>query len=1385
MARNVLFHFMNKLQIRLRINKIFLNSKKLISSQKSIHLNKTKKPNNSKALNIFTCLIIFGLYIISDCKSISNSKDNLQINYCSSFITLKINKKGHQNIFNDGPCLFQPPLPDQIYINENKMDYISHSYYFNETKNIIKLVWINPIESLSCFFSECENIAEIDFSHFDGSLITDIHNIFTNCVSLVSLNFNNINLNLEKEINMSQSFFGCILLTSLNFSNFKSSKPNDMHQMFMGCISITFLDLSYFDTSKVTRMSAMLRNCKLLTSVDFSNFNTTKVTTMNNMFRGCSSLISLDINHFNTSSVTNIGRMFSDCYSLTSLNISNFDVSKITDIGALFMGSKKLEYINLEKWKFTNNLKIYSYFHEDTAKNLVICSYESKIIAKTTGCRIINCSINWREAQKKIYTKNKSCIDSCSLVDQYDYNSICGDDCPKGTYKNNNNYKCEKCHPDCSKCEEKPSLNNSNCKSCLFPNKYLNLGNCVDTCKRGYYHDKTDLSIKICKCDLIKCFSCSIESFNSDLCISCNDGYYPIYDQYNNNNNSFIDCFLSPKGYYLFNNSYYKKCYISCETCNISGNDTYHNCIKCNNNFKYAIEVNQLKNCYNICSNYYYFDNITNTTFCTHEEKCPKNYSKLIKEKRECISDCSYDNLYKYEFRNECFISCPSGSIYQENLSLFFNEEILNGIYLKNKYRCEVICPEDYPFEMVNTQQCIKKCKTNDIKLKNCIVKFIKIKTEEEQSKNNEINEITVEDMILENIEDDLTSGEFNTSDIDGGQDDIIEEKNLKVTLSTSKNQKNNTKNQNVTSIELGECENLLREYYKLDDEQILYIKKIDAIQEGMKIPKIEYNIYCKLFETNLIKLNLSICYKTKIDLFIPVIINETIDKLNSSSGYYNDICYTTTSESGTDITLTDRKNEFIQQNKTLCQENCDFTGYDYSSKKVKCSCKVKESETFFSDMKIDKEKLYNNFINIKNYANFNILVCYRKLFNKKGILYNYEFYTILPLIVFHIISIIIFFKNQLDIIIKQIDDIIFAINNSESIKGVNKKKRKIIKKKIKKLLTFKKKEKDIESIDENKNEEIKIEFDNKNENISKDNNPPIRKNSVKIRIHNYNNKGNEKMINVLEDNLNKHETNIIQENNNKTNQILNIVKNKNTIIEKVEEIMKFTDKELNELSYDLALKYDTRIYSQYTLSLFRTKHSFIFAFFYSNDYNSKIIKLDLFLLGFAIYYSVNALFFNDETMHKLYENNGKFEIIYQLPQIIYSAIISGVLNALLKLFGLSDDEIIKFKQNKNKNDLNDRKVHLINKIKAKVIIFFTVGFLMLLFFWYYLSMFGVIYVNTQIILIKNTLLSFALSMIYPFALYLIPGIFRIPALVNKKNKRKYLYDFSKLIQMI
>ena len=63
--------------------------------------------------------------------------------------------------------------------------------------------------------------------------------------------------------------------------------------------------------------------------------------------------------------------------------------------------------------------------------------------------------------------------------------------------------------------------------------------------------------------------------------------------------------------------------------------------------------------------------------------------------------------------------------------------------------------------------------------------------------------------------------------------------------------------------------------------------------------------------------------------------------------------------------------------------------------------------------------------------------------------------------------------------------------------------------------------------------------------------------------------------------------------------------------------------------------------------------------------------------------------------------------------------------------------------------------------------------------------MFCAIYKNTQIHLIKDTLISFGVSLLYPFIIYLLPGFFRIPALSNKNDKRECLYNMSKFIQMI
>ena len=135
-----------------------------------------------------------------------------------------------------------------------------------------------------------------------------------------------------------------------------------------------------------------------------------------------------------------------------------------------------------------------------------------------------------------------------------------------------------------------------------------------------------------------------------------------------------------------------------------------------------------------------------------------------------------------------------------------------------------------------------------------------------------------------------------------------------------------------MTNIDLGECESSLRRTYNLTDNEMLYIKMLEISQEDMRIQKIEYDIYAKLNGENLEKLSLNSCKNNKISLLIPVNNVDNIDKINSKSGYYNDFCYTATSDSGTDITLEDRKNEY--PSKTVCQDGCDFDNYDYNIKK-------------------------------------------------------------------------------------------------------------------------------------------------------------------------------------------------------------------------------------------------------------------------------------------------------------------------------------------------------------------------------------------------------------------------------------------------------------------
>ena len=107
--------------------------------------------------------------------------------------------------------------------------------------------------------------------------------------------------------------------------------------------------------------------------------------------------------------------------------------------------------------------------------------------------------------------------------------------------------------------------------------------------------------------------------------------------------------------------------------------------------------------------------------------------------------------------------------------------------------------------------------------------------------------------------------------------------------------------------------------------------------------------------------------------------------------------------------------------------------------------------------------------------------------------------------------------------------------------------------------------------------------------------------------------------------------------------------------------------------SYNEAILFDKRTYWQYYVSLLKKYHLLLFSFYPNKDYNSRIIKIFLFFFFFSAHFTINALFYTDSTMHQIYEDEGGFNFIYQIPQILYSSIISALIGILIKFFSLSE----------------------------------------------------------------------------------------------------------------
>ena len=224
--------------------------------------------------------------------------------------------------------------------------------------------------------------------------------------------------------------------------------------------------------------------------------------------------------------------------------------------------------------------------------------------------------------------------------------------------------------------------------------------------------------------------------------------------------------------------------------------------------------------------------------------------------------------------------------------------------------------------------------------------------------------------------------------------------------------------NPNVSVVNIGECEKILKSKYGISDSDSLIMVKSDTKNKDLSSTSVVFNLYHPITKE---KLNMSYCDDVDIKIDIPTQLeNNTIDLydsliesgynlFDSSDSFYNDVCSVYTSTNGTDMTLSDRQNIIYNQagKISLCQAGCTFNLYNKTYKTVQCDCNIKSTSIESNSDIIDEKEFKNSFIKTILNSNFAILKCIKSAFSLKNIFTNKGRITMTIFIFFYIIIII------------------------------------------------------------------------------------------------------------------------------------------------------------------------------------------------------------------------------------------------------------------------------------------------------------------------------------------------------------------------------------------
>ena len=878
--------------------------------------------------------------------------------------------------------------------------------------------------------------------------------------------------------------------------------------------------------------------------------------------------------------------------------------------------------------------------------------------------------------------------------------------------------------------------------------------------------------------------------------------------------------------YYIFKLIYTVGCHDNCQKCNNLGSNTLYSCIKCNDDFPYKNNQTCLEQCdYNI-----YIDENTNEKFCN--ENCDNEQFISIENINEkyCIDNCDNDKFIYYDNDNKkyCLDNCINyiydndnkkyclSSCVLNNEILYFDEEAKRcykncedigneQIYIYQN-KCVRECPDNYHYDENNI--CITENEKQITYIETSIVNNLNTQTDSginiDPNKHSEPS--TNEENIIITTSRDINDYWNNNEKINNGAAPNINllisnyiKKNSEIEVQKSENNSltyfcYSTKseintliniNQQLTYINLKECEKLLIKENNLDENSELLIV---GIQSENNSPNLCFNNFnFEIYTRDGKKINnTSICNKIELSSPITNIDPNYLDKakllreqgydiFNKSSNFYYDVC-TSAYLKDSDLSLSSRLEDIYPYNMTFCQSGCKYDGVDLNTKRFLCNC---DSDFTKNNEDIDQEEYVeeveeNFFTYILGMINYNIFICNHLLFNIDNIITNVGFYIgFVILLLILILCLEYCFQGRKDIKIEY-------LKNEPNIKEIKKLEKEFNKRynqknnieKHQELPLFEKKhtqktpktvilKNNNSNSDPSKKKKIKKKEKKKGNTIIIQNRINIKINKPKFikRTKHKNNKNSKNSLESIFRNSN--------ENLNRSNQF---EENKIDIQKTLSESKKKTNKDknednninYNELTYNEALKKDKRNVAQIFISLFNIKLELIQITFYPKEFSHKSLTFSLYLFDLLLDLTINSLLFSDDIISQKYFNNGNLKFITSNILSISSNIINSFImfwtEQLIDYYDILD--MIK-NEIKNKKHYYQIFIKILHFIELKIKFFYLILFLLGLFCTYYLFLFFTIYKKIQKTLFINYIIGSLWSLAFTVGICLIIKIIR------------------------